>query len=148
MKRLHVNLSVKDVTESVRFYSTLFGSTPTVLKPDYAKWMLEDPRVNFSIASGSDRHGVEHLGIQAEDRKELDDLRRRIAQANGTVRDEGETTCCYAQSDKTWFTDAQGVSWEAFYTHGESETFHAESAKTAGREEACCEPGCCETATP
>lgn len=143
MKRLHVMLQVRDLDESIRFYSTLFAAEPTLRKPDYAKWMLEDPRVNFSIADHGESHGVEHLGIQAESPEELAELRERIGRTAGRVENEGETTCCYHHSDKTWVTDGQGVSWEAFFTSGEAATYHAEEG--AGRADGCCDSGCCET---
>jgi catechol 2,3-dioxygenase-like lactoylglutathione lyase family enzyme len=120
---MHVMLRVKDLDEATRFYRSLFAAEPTVQKADYAKWMLDDPRVNFSIAEKEDGHGVEHLGIQAETPGELGELRERIDRAGGTVNDEGETTCCYANSDKTWVVDQQGVSWEAFYTSGAADTY-------------------------
>lgn len=123
MKRMHVMLRVKDLDEATRFYSSLFASEPTVQKSDYAKWMLDDPRVNFSIAEKDDEFGIEHLGIQAETPGELEDLRDRIDRAGGTVNNEGETTCCYANSDKTWVVDQQGVPWEAFYTSGAADTY-------------------------
>lgn len=119
-------LRVKDLDEAARFYSSLFDTEPTTQKPDYAKWMLDDPRVNFSIAEKDEEFGIEHLGIQAETPGELEELRERIERAGGTVNNEGETTCCYANSDKTWVVDQQGVSWEAFYTSGEAETYYAE----------------------
>lgn len=125
MKRMHVMLKVENLENSIRFYSALFDTEPTVHKADYAKWMLEDPRVNFSISDQGSERGIEHLGIQAETPEELTDLRNRIARAGGTVTHEGETTCCYAQSDKSWVMDEQGVSWEAFYTHGVATTFTA-----------------------
>jgi catechol 2,3-dioxygenase-like lactoylglutathione lyase family enzyme len=132
MKRLHVMLRVKDLDEATRFYSTLFGADPTKRESDYAKWMLDDPRVNFSVAEKETDHGVEHLGIQAETPAELEELRGRIDRAGGTINNEGETTCCYANSDKTWVVDQQGVSWEAFYTHGVAATYGDEAA-----------PNCC-----
>ena len=128
MKRMHVMLRVKDLGEATRFYSSLFDSEPTKRKPDYAKWMLDDPRVNFSIAEKDEDFGIEHLGIQAETPGELEELRERIDRAGGTVNNEGETTCCYANSDKTWVVDQQGVSWEAFYTSGEADTYSADDA--------------------
>lgn len=131
MKRMHVMLKVNELNESVEFYETIFGVKPTVQKEDYAKWMLEDPRVNFSIAERAGDKGIEHLGIQAENEQELEDLRSKIGRAHGLSREEGKTTCCYANSDKTWITDPQGVSWEAFYTFGESEVYTTEP-------EACC----------
>lgn len=126
MQRMHVMLRVKDLDEAARFYSALFGAEPTTKKSNYAKWMLDDPRVNFSIAEKTNDFGIEHLGIQAETPEELEKLRGRISQAGGTVNNEGETTCCYANSDKTWVVDQQGVSWEAFYTSGEAKTYFAE----------------------
>ena len=132
MKRMHVMLRVKDLGEATRFYSSLFDAEPIKRKPDYAKWMLEDPRVNVSIAQTDGEHGIEHLGIQAETPAELEELRERIHRAGGTVNNEGETTCCYANSDKTWVVDQQGVSWEAFYTSGEADSYYAEE------ETACC----------
>jgi len=147
MKRLHVNLKVKDLTEAVGFYSTLFDAEPTVAKPDYAKWMLDDPRVNFSIvvAPGDPNgYGIKHLGIQAETEEELAQLRRRIGSIEGRVFDEGETICCYHASDKTWVTDAQGVSWETFFTSGGADTLKAPpTTARAASKDACCEPGCC-----
>lgn len=128
MKRMHVMLRVKDLDEAMRFYSALFGAQPTTRKSDYAKWLLDDPRVNFSVAEKTDDFGIEHLGIQAETPAELEELRERIDLAGGTVNNEGETTCCYANSDKTWVVDQQGVSWEAFHTSGEAETYFAEEA--------------------
>lgn len=124
MKRLHVMLKVNDLNESITFYSRLFGAEPTSLKQDYAKWMLEDPRVNFSIAERPGKKGIEHLGIQAENEDELEELRSNIDQASkNSSRDEGDTICCYAKSDKSWIADPQGVEWEAFYTYGESESY-------------------------
>ena len=142
MKRLHVMLKVENLQDSIRFYTALFGAKPTVEKIDYAKWMLEDPRVNFSLGQTAEKPGIEHLGIQAETPEELAELRGRIDRAGGTVENEGETTCCYHNSDKTWVVDANGVAWEAFYTSGEAETFHAPEgqAPAAG----CCATTCCE----
>ena len=134
MKRFHLNLSVKDLQESIAFYTALFGSTPAVIKPDYAKWMLEDPRINFAISTRGQSLGIEHVGIQAEDEQELREVYRRLKQARGTVREEGKTSCCYAKSEKSWISDPQGLEWEAFYTFGES-TVYGEG-KT--EQEACC----------
>ena len=141
MKRIHVMVQVHELEASVAFYSALFGTEPTTRKEDYAKWMLEDPRINFSISDRGDTAGVEHLGIQAETPEELEELRQRIGQAGGQVRHEGETTCCYHDSDKTWVTDGQGVSWEAFYTSGEAQTYHATADVGGG--DGCCASGCC-----
>ena len=124
MKRFHVNLTVDDLAQSVRFYSTLFAAEPTVLKPDYAKWMLDDPRVNFSQSAGSSNApGISHLGIQAEDETELAEVFDRLARAERPVLEEKAATCCYAQSDKQWVTDPQGVVWETFYTYGQSTVY-------------------------
>ncbi|HUO85809.1 MAG TPA: ArsI/CadI family heavy metal resistance metalloenzyme [Thermoanaerobaculia bacterium] len=144
MKRLHVMLKVRDLDGSLAFYRELFAAEPTVRKPDYAKWMLDDPRVNFSIGvmrgeDGEVAAGIEHLGIQAESPQELSELRERIGRAGGTVDNEGETTCCYANSDKTWVVDAQGVAWEAFYTSGVATSYRSEQA-APGRGVTCCQP--------
>jgi len=124
MKRFHVHVTVDDLAQSVRFYSTLFAVEPTVIKPDYAKWMLEDPRVNFAISTGASHGaGISHLGIQAEDEGELTEIYDRLAAAERPVLEEKATTCCYAQSDKQWIADPQGVPWETFYTLGESTVY-------------------------
>jgi catechol 2,3-dioxygenase-like lactoylglutathione lyase family enzyme len=124
MKRMHVMLRVKNLEESVKFYSALFDSIPTVSKSDYAKWMLEDPRVNFAISTGASHGaGISHLGIQAEDEGELAEIYDRLAAAERPVLEEKATTCCYAQSDKQWIADPQGVPWETFYTYGEATVY-------------------------
>jgi len=120
MKRLHVHVAVQDLTDSVRFYSQLFAAAPTVLKEDYAKWMLEDPRVNFAISRRGSKAGIEHLGIQVEDRAELEEVYGRLQRADRPVVAEGKTTCCYAKSEKSWIADPQGIQWETFLTSGES----------------------------
>src|SRR5437762_10985938 len=131
MKRFHVHVAVDDLAQSIRFYSTLFATEPTVLKPDYAKWMLEDPRVNFSISTGSGGGaGISHLGIQAEDEGELAEVFDRLARAERPILEEKATTCCYAQSDKQWVTDPQGVVWETFFTYGESTVYGIQGAAT------------------
>ena len=123
MKRLHVHVSVKDLDASVHFYSQLFATAPTVRKPDYAKWMLEDPRVNFAISRRGGGLGVQHLGIQVEDRAELAQVYERLRRAEGPVIEEGGITCCYAHSEKSWIDDPQGVLWETFLTTGESTVY-------------------------
>ena len=120
MKRLHVHVAVEDHAKSVQFYSTLFAAEPSVLKSDYAKWMLDDPRVNFAISQRGAAAGVEHLGIQVETADELHEVYGRLREAGRPVLEEGATTCCYAHSEKSWISDPQGVSWEAFLTSGES----------------------------
>ena len=123
MKRLHVHVAVADLEKSIQFYSTLFGSQPSVSKPDYAKWMLEDPRVNFAISTRGKKPGLDHLGIQAESREELLEIAARLKQAEVATQDQAATRCCYAQSSKTWSADPQGIAWESFYTFGESTTY-------------------------
>jgi catechol-2,3-dioxygenase len=127
MKRLHVHVSVDDLAQSVRFYSTLFAAEPTVTKPDYAKWMLDDPRVNFAISARGAAAGLDHLGIQVETADELHDVHARLQQAERPVLREGATTCCYAKSEKAWISDPQGLAWETFLTSGES-TVYGDSA--------------------
>jgi catechol 2,3-dioxygenase-like lactoylglutathione lyase family enzyme len=141
MKRLHVHLSVGDLDESIRFYSVLFAARPTVVKPDYAKWMLEDPRVNFAISTHSgSAPGIDHLGIQVEDGAELQEVYGRLGQAEAPVLEEGKTTCCYAQSEKSWIADPQGVSWEAFLTSGESTVYGTSAPRPVSASQACCGP--------
>jgi catechol 2,3-dioxygenase-like lactoylglutathione lyase family enzyme len=123
MKRLHVHVGVADLDRSIAFYSTLFGTAPTVRKDDYAKWMLNDPRVNFAISAGNSHKGIEHLGIQAEDIGELGEVYGRLKAADRPVLEEGRTTCCYAKSEKSWIADPDGVVWEAFFTDGEATTY-------------------------
>lgn len=123
MKRLHVNLAVEDLAASIRFYSGLFGTEPTVLKADYAKWMLDDPRVNFAIGARGRAPGLDHLGIQVESREELAEVYGRLEAAEGPVLEQGAVTCCYAKSEKSWAHDPQGIAWEAFYTVGESTVY-------------------------
>jgi len=124
MKRLHVHVGVSDLDNSIGFYSTLFGAAPSVVKADYAKWMLDDPRVNFAVSSGKHaRKGIEHLGIQVEDGAELDEVYGRLKVAGRPVLEEGETTCCYAKSEKSWVSDPDGVIWEAFHTMGEATVY-------------------------
>jgi catechol 2,3-dioxygenase-like lactoylglutathione lyase family enzyme len=123
MKRLHVHVSVDDLAQSIRFYSTLFAAEPTVSKSDYAKWMLDDPRVNFAISQRGAAVGIEHLGIQVESPDELREVYGRLEQAGPPVLEEGATTCCYAKSEKSWVSDPQGVTWETFLTSGESTVY-------------------------
>ena len=125
MKRLHVHVSVDDIDASMRFYSTLFAAQPTVVKDDYAKWMLDDPRVNFAISRRGAASGIRHLGIQVEDRAELTEVYERLKRAEAPVVAEGATTCCYAQSEKSWIADPQGIQWETFLTTGQSTTYAA-----------------------
>ena len=124
MKRLHVHVAVDDLAQSIRFYSTLFAAEPTVVKNDYAKWMLEDPRVNFAISTRPDRMaGISHLGIQAENEIELTEVYDRLARAERPTVEAKAANCCYAKSDKQWIADPQGVPWETFFTYGESTVY-------------------------
>ena len=124
MKRLHVHVGVNDLDQSIRFYSTLFAAEPTVLKEDYAKWMLDDPRVNFAISAGQHAiKGIQHLGVQVESTDELSDVYGRLQAADRPVLEEGRTTCCYAKSEKSWIADPDGIVWETFYTDGEATTY-------------------------
>ena len=123
MKRMHVHIAVEDIARSVEFYSTLFATEPSVIKPDYAKWMLEDPRVNIAISARGPMRGVDHLGIQTENKEELEEVYTRLSAANAPLRKDGEGVCCYARSDKGWVSDPVGVPWEVFHTLGESVTY-------------------------
>ena len=131
MKRLHVHVSVENLQDSIRFYSTLFGTEPTVTKDDYAKWMLEDPRVNFAISHRGHKNGLDHLGIQVDNTGELAEVTARLSAADASIEEQGATTCCYAQSSKTWSADPQGISWETFYTFGES-TIYGDGQEAKG----------------
>ena len=148
MKRLHVHVGVNDLHRSVQFYSTLFGADPTVIKADYAKWMLDDPRVNFAISSGNHAiTGIEHLGIQAEDAGELADVYSRLKGAGRPVLEEGATTCCYAKSEKSWVSDPDGIVWEAFHTHGEA-TVYGDSPDLGAVSVNAASSMCCAPAMP
>jgi catechol 2,3-dioxygenase-like lactoylglutathione lyase family enzyme len=138
MKRLHVHVAVQNLDASIRFYSQLFAATPTVMKPDYAKWMLDDPRVNFAISARGAATGIEHLGIQVENKDELSDVYERLQGADAPVLEEGATTCCYAKSEKSWIEDPQGVKWETFLTSGESTIYGNDADVASGT--ACCTP--------
>lgn len=147
MKRFHVHVGVEDLDRSIQFYSGLFGAPPTVLKNDYAKWMIDDPRLNFAISQRGGRVGVDHLGLQVDSAEELSAVRARFAAADETVLDEPAANCCYAKSDKHWVTDPQGIAWEGYHSMGEIRFFDrdgVEGAEPAG----CCAPsetshGCC-----
>ena len=140
MKRMHIHMGAADLERSVRFYSQLFGSAPTVLKDDYAKWMLEDPRVNFAISDRARVAGVDHLGIQVENSEELAELAGRLKAAGEVTRDQEATTCCYANSDKCWVNDPNGVRWETFHTTGEAVAYGEDEPDVVLRaaKQACC----------
>jgi catechol 2,3-dioxygenase-like lactoylglutathione lyase family enzyme len=126
MKRFHVHVGVENLDASIRFYSGLFGADPTVRKDDYAKWMIEDPRINFAISQRGGRVGVNHLGLQADSAAELADIRAHFSAAGAGVADEADASCCYAKSDKHWVTDPQGIAWEGYHTLGEIRYFDRE----------------------
>ncbi|MEO8461558.1 MAG: ArsI/CadI family heavy metal resistance metalloenzyme [Dokdonella sp.] len=136
MKRMHIHVSVKDIDDSIRFYSGLFASEPTVRKDDYAKWLLDDPRVNFAISTRAQSVGINHLGIQAENAEELAEIEQRAALANLRAEPETSANCCYAQSNKHWLEDPQGIVWEAFHSFGEIPVY----GSARNDEQACC-PG-------
>jgi len=146
MKRFHVHIGVENLERSIAFYTGLFGAEPSVAKADYAKWMLEDPRINFAISQkcGAAK-GIEHLGVQVEDKAELAEVHGRLRDAKGPIMEEGATTCCYAKSEKSWIADPDGVVWEAFLTTGDS-TVYGASPDFAGLASgnaavnACCAP--------
>jgi catechol 2,3-dioxygenase-like lactoylglutathione lyase family enzyme len=144
MKRLHVHVGVADLDRSIQFYSNLFAAEPTVTKPDYAKWMLEDPRVNFAISvRPAAAAGVRHLGIQVESADELAEVYARLKTADAPVFEEGKTTCCYAKSEKSWINDPQGVPWETFHTTGESTTYGGGVESAAPESHAATKPAAC-----
>jgi len=137
MKRLHIHVGVDDLERSIRFYTALFGAGPAKTRTDYAKWMLDDPRVNFAISTRSGREGVDHLGIQADSDDELAAIRERLAEADIATFDEGETVCCYARSDKAWVRDPAGTAWEAYRTMADAQVYHGERPV---EDAACCTP--------
>ena len=143
MKRMHVHVAVEDLPRSIDFYSALFDAQPAVIKPDYAKWMLEDPRVNFAISTRGREPGLDHLGIQVEDKGELHEVYARLRKAGGTIIEQGETACCYAKSEKSWIDDPAGIAWETFHTTGENTEYGDGSGEREARvahEKSCCIP--------
>ena len=138
MKRFHVHLHVQDLQASIAFYSRLFSAQPARIETDYAKWMLEDPRVNFAISTRGSKPGLDHLGFQVDSAEELVEMKAAAQNADMAMLDEGETTCCYARSDKHWITDPQGVAWEQFHTLGDIPVFNEASQPASGA--ACCAP--------
>ncbi len=147
MKRLHVHIGVENIEQAIPFYSALFGAAPVKTKADYAKWLLEDPRVNFAISTRPGKKGLDHLGIQVDDNDELDEMRGRIKSAGLPAFDEGETVCCYAKSDKTWLQDPAGLAWETYRTMEDAEIYGKNPVMS---DSACCTPesiatpNCCE----
>ncbi len=143
MKRLHVHVAVDDLTHSIGFYSALFASQPFVIKTDYAKWMLDDPRVNFAISTRGWQPGLDHLGIQVENGDELKEIYARLRKAGGNIIEQGQTACCYAKSEKSWIDDPAGISWETFLTTGENTDYGDGTGERVARvahEKSCCAP--------
>ncbi len=148
MKRLHLHVSVPEIEPAIAFYTTLFNASPTVVKGDYAKWMLDDPRVNLAISSRTRATGIDHVGVQVDSAAELGELAGRLKAAGAQTFDQEATTCCYARSDKSWVTDTAGVRWETFFTHGDA-TAYGEDEAIPDAVSACCapepavKPACC-----
>ena len=144
MKRFHVHIAVDDLDHNIRFYTSLFGSEPAVRKDDYAKWMLDDPRVNFALSKRGDASGLNHLGIQVESDGELLEMRNRLSQADQSVLDQPDAACCYAASNKHWVQDPQGVAWETFHTLSDIPVFGNDTQSKLGglpaKATACCVP--------
>lgn len=154
MKRFHVHVGVTDLAEGIRFYSALFGAQPSVTKDDYAKWMLDDPRVNFAISTRAGRKGLDHLGFQVDSDAELGEVEAHLKHASSDVIEQKGTACCYAESDKYWVQDPAGIPWEAFHSLGTVPVFGEQPKAVAGKsieiKSACCAPafgqqksGCC-----
>jgi len=140
MKRLHVHLAVENRQKNIEFYSTMFGAKPTVQHDDYAKWMLDDPRVNFAISNRSEQIGLDHLGIQAENDQELQDIKQCLDKTQVSIETQEGTSCCYAESDKHWVTDPQGIAWESFHSLKSIPTFNTEKAVVDDGGSSCCTP--------
>jgi catechol 2,3-dioxygenase-like lactoylglutathione lyase family enzyme len=140
MKRFHVHVAVDDLNANILFYSAVFGAEPSVRKPDYAKWMMDDPRINFAISQRGARAGLDHLGLQVDTDQELSALREQMAAAEISWHEMRDGTCCYSRSDKYWITDPQGIAWETYHTLGEAEIYGADSRTKTDEAAACCAP--------
>ena len=145
MKRFHVHVAVKDLESSIRFYSALFGAEPSVTKSDYAKWMVDDPRINFAISQRGSGIGVNHLGLQVDSDDELELLRAQAERADLVAAAEKDVRCCYARGSKYWYTDPQGVAWETYHTLEQLEFFQGEQEQEAPG--AAAAPSCCGPST-
>ena len=146
--RFHVHIHVAELDRNIRFYTNLFGAEPTVTKADYAKWMLDDPRINFAISTGkSDETGIAHLGLQAGTRAALAAIGARLQAADAVTLAEAGTTCCYARSNKFWAEDPQGVRWESFHTSGEATTYYADPVGVSVARDGCCGPATAASST-
>lgn len=140
MKRFHVHVAVADLAQSVKFYSTFFNAPPSIEKEDYAKWMLDDPRINFAISTRGREPGLDHLGIQVDNSDDLKEISLRLKSAQSPILEQEQTTCCYAQGDKTWVHDPQGIAWESFYTTGTATTYGEDAIFETKTNSACCAP--------
>lgn len=140
MKRLHVHLSVDNLQQNIEFYSALFGCQPSVQHEDYAKWLLDDPRVNFAISNRSTRTGIDHLGIQVEDDQELKHVKQQLDATLAPIEAQEDAACCYARSDKYWITDPQGIAWESFHSLSDIPTFHGNKTSLKGENPFACKP--------
>ena len=138
MQRLHLHLGVKNLSESINFYKNLFKSEPTKLKEDYAQWVLDDPKINFAISTRVKTLGVDHLGIQVDKVEELNDIRNNLDKADISTHSDGEVTCCYAKSEKSWVNDPNGVAWEAYHTMEDAEIYRVDSTKSDTEKKGCC----------
>ncbi len=140
MKRLHVHLSMENLEQNINFYSTLFGCQPTVQHDDYAKWMLDDPLVNFAISNRIEKLGLDHLGIQADNKSELQGIKQQLDATQTPIEAQEGAACCYSRSDKYWVTDPQGIAWESFHSLNEIPTFNDQKAKSDGKNPYACRP--------
>jgi len=140
MKRLHVHIAVENLQQNIEFYSTMFGAQPTVKHDDYAKWMLDDPRVNFAISDRSAQVGLDHLGIQADSDDELKDIKQCLDATQSPIETQEQASCCYSSSDKHWITDPQGIAWESFHSLNEIPTFNDKKADSDGENPFACRP--------
>lgn len=138
MKRMHLHIAVEDLAQSIAFYNTVFGAEPSVKKDDYAKWLLDDPAVNFAISARGSKTGIDHIGIQTENAEELTELKTRMESAELAMVSQEGTTCCYSESDKHWVQDPSGIAWETYHTLGSAPTFNGETASEG--DSACCAP--------
>ena len=148
MKRFHVHVAVENLEENIRFYSAVFGMPPTALKPDYAKWMVDDPRINFALSQRGVTPGLDHLGIQVESDGELAALREQVGKAEIAAVDQSDATCCYARSDKYWIIDPQGIAWETFHTLDSIPVYGERKAPASSVEGSCCAPAPAGTVQP
>ena len=138
MKTMHIHIKVDNLQQNIQFYSALLNSKPTFVKEDYVKWMLEDPKINLAISTSGNKVGIEHLGIQVESKDELKSVYGNLQNAKSTIREQGETTCCYAKSEKSWVADPQGIEWEVFHTYGESTFYGDRDIPAETKTEKCC----------